>query len=387
MNTNSTQLPKIAIIGGGPGGLVLARLLQENNIPATTYELEASMETRSQGGCLDLHEVSGQKTIKAAGLWDEVEKVLRYEGEDTKVLDKSGKVHIDEISDGKGGRPEIDRPQLRDILLKSIKPENIQWGHKLRKVEQGENGKYDLHFDNGKVEKGFDLVIGADGAWSKVRQQLTDVKPTYAGTVMIETRFRDVDNKQPEIANMVGRGSMFALSFGKSHLAQRNGDGSIRNYIALRVPEDYFKECDFSNNKEMRAKLLEIFKDWDPSFNKLIELCDDDFIPRPLYTLPIDHTWVNKPGLTLLGDAAHLMPPSGEGVNLAMLDALELSEAISKNINNVNEAIVEYEKKMIERAQEEAKESIKMQELLFGQDAPKGLVDFLTAHVSPQAEF
>ena len=141
------------------------------------------------------------------------------------------------------------------------------------------------------------------------------------------------DIQQPEISKFVGRGSLFAMSSGQAHLAQRNGDGSIRNYIALRVPEDYLKEFDFSNIKETRAKLLEIFKDWDSSFHKFIELCDDEFLSRPLYTLPVEHSWVNKPGLTLLGDAAHLMPPSGEGVNLAMLDALELSEAISKNIN------------------------------------------------------
>ena len=202
------------------------------------------------------------------------------------------------------------------------------------------------------MEKGFDLVIGADGAWSKVRQLLTDVKPYYSGVSMIEVRFGDVDKKQPEVTKLVGRGSMIALGSNQGHLAQRNGDGSIRNYISLKVPEDYLKECgiDFSDSKEARAKLLEVFKDWDSSFNKLIELCDDDIIPRSLYMLPVGHTWVNKPGLTSLGDAAHLMTPfAGEGVNLALIDALELSEAIVKNIDNLNDGIVKYQKKMCER--------------------------------------
>jgi len=388
MINNSTKLPKIAIVGGGPGGLLLARMLQQTNIPATTYELEASMDTRSQGGCLDLHEHTGQKALKAAGLWPEIEKVLRYEGEDMKLLDKSGKVFLEEITEGKGSRPEIDRLQLRDILSKSIKPELIQWGHKLKKVEQGENGKFDLHFDGDKaVKTGYDLVIGADGAWSKVRNLLTDVKPYYSGAYMIDTRFTDVDNRQPEVAKLVGRGSMMAIGSNQSQIAQRNGDGSIRNYIAFKAPENYLQEhgiTDFSNVKEVRAKLLELFADWDSSLKQLIELCDDNFIPRPLYTLPPDHRWVNKPGLTLLGDAAHLIPPNGEGVNLAMLDALELSEAILKNIENFNDGIAEYEKKMCERSNEQAQENPNtLMDLCLAEDGPKKLADWFLSHAMP----
>ena len=336
---------RIAIIGAGPGGLTLARLLQLQNIPYTLYERDASVSARTEGGSLDLQTESGQRALGAAGLMEQFNKVARYQGQDFKLLDKHRKIHIEHIStETERDRPEIDRQVLRKLLLDSINSDFVRWDHRLRLVSgPREDGRFQLQFDGRDDVAVADMVIGADGAWSVVRKQVSDAVPTYSTCTMIEVRFRDVDNRHPEISRLVGNGSLGAYSHDRALMAQRNGDGSIRVYICLRVPHSWAGDCgiDFNSPPATRDGLIKHFMEWDDGLKDLIKQCDDEGISvRPLYTLPAGYHWALKPNITLIGDAAHLMTPfAGQGVNLAMLDALLLCEAIVKNKDNLEAAI------------------------------------------------
>ncbi len=359
--------PKIAIIGAGPSGLTLARLLLQKGIHVTVFEREGSPKARSQGGTLDLHPLSGQQALKEAGLYNDFRKACRPEGEDFIVMDKSGHRYIDEVGSGEGTRPEIDRFVLRQILLDSLPQEMVQWGSHLRKVEKGT-----LHFEH-RTLTGYDLIVGADGTWSKVRPALSDIKPHYVGVAGIYISISNCDARFPALSKLVGNGSLFACSDKKSIVAQRNGDLSIKGPVWQVKPESWLKESGFEScsNEDAKAMILNDFDDWGPELKDLIRYADPDLNRHNLYSLPIGMSWDNKPGVTAIGDAAHVVAPfAGEGVNLAMHDALDLAHAIMDGKDDLAAAIRDFEHVMFERAKEAAQIAERNKELCYADDAP-----------------
>jgi 2-polyprenyl-6-methoxyphenol hydroxylase-like FAD-dependent oxidoreductase len=162
---SKNELGRIVIIGAGPGGLTLARILQLKGVEVKVYQQESSIDVRSQGGTLDLYVESGQYALQTADLFDKFQALCRPEGQDTRIIDKSGKVHYEEVSlENNFDRPEIDRRDLRQILLESLKANTIAQSHSLQSIESLGNGQHKLAFNNGVIETA-DLVIGADGAW------------------------------------------------------------------------------------------------------------------------------------------------------------------------------------------------------------------------------
>src|SRR6202034_4333739 len=130
-------------------------------------------------------------------------------GEATHVLDQHGTVLLDEPDDGAGGRPEVLRGDLRRILLHSLPDRTIQWGRKVTGVQPLGDGRHELTFADGSTAS-TQLLVGADGAWSKIRPLLSDAKPEYVGTSFIETYLHDADERHSAAAEGVGRGALFA---------------------------------------------------------------------------------------------------------------------------------------------------------------------------------
>lgn len=98
----------------------------------------------------------------------------------------------------------------------------------------------------------------------------------------------------------------------------------------MQCSSEWIDNIDFSNKKEAAQTIANEFKGWPNEITALITEAESSITPRKINALPDEHRWQRRQGVTLIGDAAHLMAPSGEGANLAMLDAAELAESIAK---------------------------------------------------------
>ncbi|MDX2646941.1 FAD-dependent monooxygenase [Streptomyces sp. PA03-1a] len=363
----------IAIVGAGLGGLALARVLHVNGMDCVVYERESSRGARGQGGILDIH--SGQRALREAGLIDRFHAIARGEGQDMRLLEPDGTLLLQEDTpdDAPLARPEVDRADLRDLLLDSLPDDVVRWGHAFTSADNGL-----LHFADGSSAT-YDLLVGADGAQSRVRPLLTDARPAHIGQNVVEVGIPDIDRTHPDLAAMVGRGNYWVLGNGLSLAAQRNGDGRVRIGLSFyNTPEDWFATSGipFDDPAAARARLIDLLPGWDPRFTALIAACDDTVVPRSISTLPVGLTWPSTPDVTLVGDAAHLMPPVGEGANMALLDGALLGLALAAHPDDFPAAVREYEREMFERTGAAARMSADIQELLMSPDAGKKMLAF-----------
>ncbi|MBA6436969.1 FAD-dependent oxidoreductase [Streptomyces sp. GMR22] len=346
---------RISIIGAGPGGLTCARILQQRGIAVTVYDRDPGRDSRNQGGTLDLHADNAQVALREAGLLDEFFALARPEGQEMRQMDPTGAITSHQVpAADELLKPEIDRGELRNLLLDSLETGTVRWGRSLDTITGPTDGPRQLHFADGtSVET--DLVIGADGAFSRVRPAVSTALPEYTGISFLEAWFSDVDDRHPEIAELVGLGIAHAADGERSLVAQRNSGNQIRVYIIQRLPVDWIsaKGLTSEDTDGIRAVLRDEYAHWSPRMRQMITENDGLYIHRPIFVLPVPHTWNHNPTVTLLGDAAHLMPPLGTGVNLAMLDAGELALALA-NAATVDDAIRVYEKTMLPRSIETA---------------------------------
>jgi 2-polyprenyl-6-methoxyphenol hydroxylase-like FAD-dependent oxidoreductase len=364
---------EIAIVGGGPGGLTLARLLQMNGADVKVYERDANRNSRPQGATLDLHEESGLAALREAGLMDEFWSNYRPGADKVRIVDKAGNIVMeDSATDADArNRPEIDRGPLQKILLESLKPGTVIWDSQFVSMSQ-QNNTWKLQFKNGNIAFA-DIVIAADGANSKLRSYLTDIKPFWIGYMAVEGAVHNSAAACPNMHRLLNGGKIFAMGDDKTLIVSSKGDGSLVFYPGFKSNENWVRECgiDFNDKAQVLSWFKTEFAGWSSDWHELFENASIGFIPRPQYCMPPDQPWEALPNLTIIGDAAHLMPPyAGEGVNMAMLDALELSRCLmSDDFDNLQQAFAAFENQMRTRAAEAAGQSLDSTKLLHSPEA------------------
>ncbi len=331
----------IAILGAGPSGLVLARILQVNNISYTVFERDTHPSNDGQGGTLDIHDNSGQLALKEAGLLEQFEAIARYDAQRFSVVDHHGNEVCKYDSTGTKGRPEIDRKDLRALLLASVPAERVLWSHKVEKVRRDQDGTVSVQFENRDVQSGFKLVVGADGTWSKARELVTSAQPLYSGFCYLQSIIGPQDELYDYLVSKAGKGMHLGMGEGKQIVAQNLGDGSYNVYIGLRMPENWVRP---DTDAELRDSLLKgEFADWHPELKALLAHCKAFHTWRLCAMEPHKLSWQTVPGqyllcvvageafteylrqslgVALIGDAAHASTPFVGEVRIMIITVL-----------------------------------------------------------------
>ncbi|SDM58965.1 FAD-dependent oxidoreductase [Nonomuraea jiangxiensis] len=374
--THALSQLEIVILGAGPVGLAAARLLHLRGVRPRVLERDADRDARDQGGSLDLGEDSGLAALAAAGLMDEFEYAARPQGQHTNYFDTQGVLLLSTDEDDEDEfRPEIDRLELRSLLLDSLPDGTVEWGRTVKAVERAGH-RWRIVMETGESVEA-DLVIGADGANSRARAIVTGQAPTYTGVTFIAGEIaRPLPGSYA--AEIVGEGSGLVIGHEKAFLCQRNGDGSIRVYFAQRRHEDPSRAAGstFHDPGFIRAELDREFQDWSPRMRSVLDEVETTFVWWPLYTVPVEQRWRPRSGLTLIGDAAHVMPPfTGQGVNMGLLDALELVTVLTSGEHaDLDSAIGAYESAMLTRMAEAVAASNGVQDVLLSPQGPTALL-------------
>ncbi|MEJ1237520.1 NAD(P)/FAD-dependent oxidoreductase [Chryseolinea sp. T2] len=384
---------KVAIAGGGPAGLTLARLLQLKGISVSVYERDADKSVRQQGATLDLHEDSGLAALKKAGLLDEFRKLYRPGADKMRITDEHGTIvhddHDQKPEDDFGNehfRPEIDRGPLRDMLIDSLIPGTIQWNSHFKEMKPSGNG-WELLFANGGSEYA-DIVIATDGANSKLRKYVTDIEPLYSGITIIEGNIYNAAVNAPKLWALTKGGKVFAMGEEKTIILSAKGDGSLSFYTGTKESEHWATQSgiDFSNRHQLIDWFRGRYAEWSDIWLELFNSDDAYFVARPQYYCPYDQSWNTNQNITLIGDAAHRMPPyAGEGVNMAMQDALELYEALCESdFDTTTDALRHFESNMLKRAAEVTFETMESTERMHSKGALQKLLAFFTEAALPE---
>ena len=157
------------------------------------------------------------------------------------LYDKNGDLRFFQPTEPGADRPEVDRPDIRRILLTSVTPELIRWERVLTAIDQPTSQEpVTLHFRNAPSET-FDLVIGADGAWSRVRPTVSASAPGYTGVTFHELHYTEAAAHDDELAALTRRGNMFALGDRKALNSHRTASGGVHVYAGMWTG-DTFKQ-------------------------------------------------------------------------------------------------------------------------------------------------
>jgi 2-polyprenyl-6-methoxyphenol hydroxylase-like FAD-dependent oxidoreductase len=376
MKTSIIENKKIAIIGGGPVGLTTARILQINGADVTVYERDINAQARTSGGTLDIHSNSGQFAIQKAGLMEEFLKYARPTGE--KMADIDGNITSDEMPDETNAfsRPEIDRNDLRKIMLDNLEENTVVWNSQLINIEKAEN-QYFLEFKNGKTAVA-DFVIVANGGRSNARTFVSDHEPQLSGTYIIQGEISNPDQDYPEFKPKYGNGNVMAMGDHKMFYTHTMRDGSVHFGVSFKADENWILNngIDFEDDQAVISFLNEKFKNWGDDYKKFFT-ASSEFSGLPLRLFSLEEPWKQHSNITLVGDAAHLMPPfAGEGVNMGLFDAYHLTKNLTEGkFETIDDAIADYEKKMFGYAIEAQRMTKKMEDLLHSDIVAQDILD------------
>ncbi|SFC27977.1 tetracycline resistance monooxygenase [Flexibacter flexilis DSM 6793] len=331
---------KVAIIGAGPVGLTMARLLQQKGVAVSVHERDRNDTARIWGGTLDLHPATGQHAMQQAGLLAQYFALAKPMGRI--ITDEQGNVLAQK--NPAFDNPEINRNQLRTLLLQSLNAGTVIWDKHLTALE-AHGGQWLLQFADQSTATA-DLVIGANGGMSGIRKYITDTQVEATGTQIIQGEVVLPAMRCPTFYQKCAGQILMTTHNGYSLVANPQNNGILTYSIMFAATQS---PAHWENPENISAFLAQKLGHWGSIFQELFG-ATSAFWALPTRKLPLAQAWKNNRPipLTLIGDAAHLMPPfAGQGVNTGLMDAVLLTENLSNGqFETIETAIAHYEQQM-----------------------------------------
>jgi 2-polyprenyl-6-methoxyphenol hydroxylase-like FAD-dependent oxidoreductase len=377
--------PRVLIIGGGIGGLCLAQGLRRAGIPVTVYERNAARTDWLQGYRIHINPNGSRalhRNLEPAAWQAFLDTVSTGGGrfgfvtERLDTLIELGDDVVNTDPDPAGRHYGVSRITLRQVLLSGL-DDVVEFGRTFERYELTRDGRVTAHFSDGSAATG-DLLVGADGANSRVRAQLLPhAKRIDTGVVAMAGKYHLTEASRarlaPELTTRVNsvlparQGFMFTAFWQGDRERVTSGiggnDPALRPGLLFDNTADYtfwaygdaasrLPSIDGLTGAELQRVVLDQIASWSPDLRRLVADSDPDTVNALTIrsATPVD-PWPTGP-VTLLGDAIHNMTPMGGiGANTALRDAdllaRQLVEVRAGRLDLVA-AVHEYERQMLE---------------------------------------
>lgn len=395
------NLPHVAIIGGGIGGVALAVACLHRGISFTIYERDNNFDARSQGYGLTLQQAS--KAIEGLGVFSLEKGVIStrhlVHTTDGKVIGEWGirKWLTSEIkASPKRKNIHIARQALRMALLEQLGGNNsINWGHQLVAFETCEDKSITLSFQvNGKSKKTkADFLVGADGIRSTVRKLIVgdEITPLRYLDCIVILGICPLSKLKDIATDLLDAATVFQTANGKERIYIMPYDSeSVMWQLSFPMTEEEAKILSLKGPKALKEEACKRAQ-WHAPIPQILEATLETQISGyPVYDREVLQPEIFKTvgSVTLIGDAAHPMSPfKGQGANQALLDALALARGISKGCQSSSHwkeiglrksILTDFETLMLDRSAKKVKDSAAAAQFLHSEivlhkgDEPRG---------------
>jgi salicylate hydroxylase len=326
---------KVAVIGGGIGGLFAANALVARGFRVSVYEQAPNLGEVGAGVFLTPNSV---RQLERVGLGQAVEKFGARVGFGSKYLRHDGApIAPVQVTDSAGWNATfgMHRADLVDILANALPRDVVHTGHRCTGCEQSGDVAI-VSFANEAVAEA-DVVIAADGIHSALRHEVTPPsQPVFSGSVA----YRGVIPHE-RIPDWPTESWLMWLGKGKHFLTFPLRARQLINYVGF-VPVDEQMRESWSAPGDPDVLRRE-FAGWDPRIESLLSQVSATF-RWALYDREPLPTW-SRGLLTLLGDAAHpMLPHLGQGANQSIEDGMALATILARaNRKTVATALLAYE--------------------------------------------
>jgi len=326
---------KVIIAGGGIGGLTLANALKSKGVEYTLYE--RTKEYREFGGPI---QIQSNALAALEAINSDLATEVMNDGTKTgnRINGLKNPFTNKWIAKFDTGSPAVnrglpltrvvDRPLLQGSLLKYTEGKGIKLGVEVEDYELLEDGRVKVMLSDGTTDEG-DILVGADGIWSKVRAKMTgemvdDAKPGFgSATYSGYTVYTGVCKHRPRDCNEVAYKVYLACN--QYFVCSDVGRGRIQWYAFVA------QDPDLKLKTDVRPYLLERYSNWCAEVTDIVSATEEDNIQqRDLWDRPPKVSGWSRGPVTVLGDAAHpMMPNLGQGGCQAIEDAYKLAVAAS----------------------------------------------------------